>query len=477
VANSINLFGLGLKSRSSNVTAAHRLNCFYDQQVDHDKVTVSAVGTPGLTLFCKPSIHKAYGMHWMQNLNLLFVFQGGALYKVPADGVPELCFDSGIDINNRVSMANNGKELLCVTGKFAFIYNTETGVLSSLTGIIPYEGQLADTCTFLDGRFIINRPGTGQFFISGLYDGLTWDGLDFATAESTPDNLTAVVADKGVLVLLGEVSVEFWQNSGELLFSFARINATPSESGLAARWSLSKCNGYLTGLFRNKTGQLQICMIDGYTVTPVSNDDMTYIINQYAVTGDATGFGYSMNGKSFYEITFPSEDVTWLYEAESQSWSQIKTGKLNRHRVEIGAAFDRKFIVSDYENGNLYVLDQNNYTDNGEMITRQITGSHVFAASRNRMTISRLRVDMEGGVGLNTGQGSDPKVALQISRDNGHTFGGERVTNFGKIGQYISRAEWRRLGLARDWVFRIRVTDPVKFVIIGAVIEGLELNK
>jgi hypothetical protein len=93
------------------------------------------------------------------------------------------------------------------------------------------------------------------------------------------------------------------------------------------------------------------------------------------------------------------------------------------------------------------------------------------------MTISRLRVDMEGGTGLLTGQGETPSIMLQVSRDGGHVWGNELWTTFGAQGQYTKRAEWRRLGMARDWVFKLRITDPVRVVIIAAIIEHKELNK
>jgi hypothetical protein len=65
---------------------------------------------------------------------------------------------------------------------------------------------------------------------------------------------------------------------------------------------------------------------------------------------------------------------------------------------------------------------------------------------------------------------------LQISRDGGHTWGKELWTTFGKIGQYLSRAEWRRLGMSRDWLFKLRITDPVKVVMIAAIVEAQELQ-
>ena len=90
------------------------------------------------------------------------------------------------------------------------------------------------------------------------------------------------------------------------------------------------------------------------------------------------------------------------------------------------------------------------------------------------MTIRRLRLDMEGGVGDLSAV--DPQIMLTISRDGGHTWGNSMQVAMGKMGEFTRRAEWRRLGQARDWVFKLRITDAVKVVIMAAVIEGQELG-
>ena len=84
---------------------------------------------------------------------------------------------------------------------------------------------------------------------------------------------------------------------------------------------------------------------------------------------------------------------------------------------------------------------------------------------------------MEGGVGDLSVTAGNPTVMLTISRDGGHTFGQELWTTIGAQGEFTMRAEWRRLGCARDWVFKLRMTDPVKFVLIQGVIEATEANK
>ena len=233
----VKLFGLGQQSKSPNITAMHRLNVYYDIQADPDKTNVAAYGTPGTVLFSSVSSQPSRGMHWMESNNVLYVVQRGDLWAVASNGIAtlkkSLTTINPTDINGRVSMANNGTELCIVTGTYGYIYNTATDTLTSITASLPAGGS--DTVTFLDSYFIVNRANTGQFYISGQYDGLTWNALNFATAESNPDNLMAVMSDKGYLALFGTSSTEIWVNTGELAFPFSRVNGSPSPSGLAAR--------------------------------------------------------------------------------------------------------------------------------------------------------------------------------------------------------------------------------------------------
>ncbi len=121
-------------------------------------------------------------------------------------------------------------------------------------------------------------------------------------------------------------------------------------------------------------------------------------------------------------------------------------------------------LIADYANGNIYELDPDGVTDNGMAIAREITGRHFFIEN-DRVTVDELYIDMAVGVGTTTGQGVNPQAMLQVSKDNGETFGSEQWKPLGKIGKYLTRAVWRRLGLGRDWTFKIRVTDPIKFAV------------
>lgn len=478
----INLFGIGNFSKSFNLTSQKRTNIYYDIQQDADKTNIAAYFTPGTTLFSSISSSITRGVHWMESVNKFYVVQHNVFYEVSANGSfvnRGTLSTSPLDDSNRCSMANNGTQLVIFTGLKGYVYNTSTFAFAQIT--MPYGGNAGNHCEFIDGYFIVNRPQTGQFYKSALYDGTSWLGSgglgDFATAESTPDNLITIGVDKGYIALLGSSSTELWADTGNVLFPFARVNGAPSTIGVAAEWSLVKINNNLTALTRNRSGNLSVGYLDGYQWVKISNNDIDFIFNNYIAPSDAVSFGYTLNGRSFYQITFQQQGASWLYDFQSQAWSNLTSWNKTRHIADIGAAFDTKYIVSDYQNGNLYILDANALNDNGQPIERELIGQHLVANSRNMISIQRLRVDMEGGIGLITGQGTLPSISLSISRDGGHTYGNEMVTTIGQIGQFKKRAEWRRLGQARDWEFKLRMTDPVKLNIMQAVAEGEELNK
>lgn len=360
----------------------------------------------------------------------------------------------------------------------------------------------ANTVAFIDSYFVINKPETKQFWLSGQYDGFYWDPLQFASKEAYTDQLEAVTVDNGNIVLLGTISQEYWQNNGGFPFPFARISGSPTDVGLAARWSMARCGGMLFYLGRTRRGGISVFSVQNYTPTVVSTPDLDYVFTTYEVISDAVAFGYRQNGHEFYELNFPTEGKTWLYDANTQAWSELSSNG-GRHYAQWGAQFKNDIIVSDYRNGNIYKLDSDYYTDNGDAIVRELITPHTFSNSTfNRLHIYRLRLDMEQGVGLDTvydvsggtnivtqeedyllTEGDDylitqtsteefdidkSKIMLQVSRDGGYTYGNEMWVPLGSIGQYLKRAEWRRLGVSRSYVFKFRVTDPIKVVIIGA---------
>ena len=468
----IPLLGLGLQGRSLNLSAQRRLNLYLEIDPEGDKSKVSAHPTPGLASFVDFGDTPCRGMHAVGDL--LYVVHRSTLWEVNNAAVATsrgtLTTSSG-----RVSMADNGVELFIADGSTkGHVYTIATTTLTAVTdadalstGTLP---QTCDTVTFLDGYFIVSRSGSGQFWFSDGYAGLNWQSTSFATAEANPDALTAVIAERGLLGLFGEFTTEVWANVGTSPVPFARVQGSTQDWGLGARWSLCKFDETVIFLGRNRLGQVSVMRLVGTQAERVSTPDLEYLINGYSNFSDAAGFSYMLNGHPMYQLNFPTVSKSWLYDGKTGAWSELESAGITRHRAELSAQHLGAIRVADYENGKIYTLSPDVYTDNGAEIAREIQGGHVYAAEYNSLFMSELRLDMETGVGLATGQGSNPQVMLAISHDGGHTWGVERWTSAGKIGEYRHRARWRRLGRTRDTVFKIRITDPVKVVLLGAAL-------
>jgi hypothetical protein len=107
----------------------------------------------------------------------------------------------------------------------------------------------------------------------------------------------------------------------------------------------------------------------------------------------------------------------------------------------------------------------------GPPLMRRLRVAPHVSAENNMVGFDRFRLDLEAGVGLASGQGQDPQLMLRWSNDGGQTFGNEHWQGAGKQGEYRARAQWFRLGAARDRVFELSVSDPVPWRILGAFLE------
>ncbi len=64
-----------------------------------------------------------------------------------------------------------------------------------------------------------------------------------------------------------------------------------------------------------------------------------------------------------------------------------------------------------------------------------------------------------------------PVLDLHVSKDGGNSFFPVGFSSIGAVGEYTQRVKWNSLGAARDWVLKLRITDPVKVVLTGASVE------
>ena len=361
------------------------------------------------------------------------------------------------------------------TGTYT-INNSQTFTSGTLYGlnytIIPStDGAFtgANVVDIVDNYFVYNRPSTQQWAASGLLSPIT-QPLSFASKDGAPDNLVSLIVDHREVYLLGENSSEVWVDTGSVPFAFQRIPGTSTQHGIAAVFSMARVGNSFAYVSKNIRGQAEIVMMNGYVPSRISTHAVENTLTGQTIS-DAVAWTYQLEGHEVYVVSFPTIDITWAYDATTTMWHKWLYNDNNnvyhRCRGNCAALFQGNVLIGDYENGIIYKLDRNNYTDNGQPIKRLRRAPHIVT-DLQRQYFDELQIQFQPGVGLSTGQGDDPQAMLRWSDDGGSTWSNEHWTTIGLTGSYKNRAIWRRLGQTRDRVFEVTVTDPIKAVIISA---------
>ena len=345
------------------------------------------------------------------------------------------------------------------------LYGLYWSVLPSTDGAFTS----ASAVDIVDNYFVYNRPDTQQFGASAALSPIS-PALSFGSKDGAPDDLVSLIVDHREVYLLGEVSSEVWIDAGTSPFPFQRIPGTSTQHGIAAKFSVARLGNSFAYLSRNIRGQAQIVQMNGYVPTRISTHAVENSLTNQVVS-NAVAWTYQLEGHEVYVISFPSINLTWAYDVASGMWHKWlytnNLGQYERARGNCCAQFQGLVMVGDYANGKIYKLDPLNYTDDGQNVRRLRRAPHLVADFQ-REYFDELQIQFQPGVGLSTGQGENPQAMLRWSDNGGSTWSNEHWTTIGLIGKYANRAIWRRLGTARDRVFEVSISDPVKAVIISA---------
>lgn len=389
---------------------------------------------------------------------LLFAIAGDKFYSITSAGTAT---ERGtVSATEPCSMACNGPEVAIASGGALHIYNIASTVLTDIAA--PPAGSV----TYADGYFIVHEPDTQVIWISGLIDGLTWNALDFASAEAKPDDLVAVVADHRELWLFGMNSIQPFYNSGNADFPFEPIGGTILETG-AIPGSIAKLDNTLFWIGKDERGHGVVWRADGFKPVRISTHAIEHKIQGYSDLDDVVSWVYQQNGHTFYLLYIPSAETTWCYDASTNLWHERAywdsvNAAFEPHRARCHAYVWNKHIVGDRENGKVYQMSFDYLNDGGDAMKWMRRCPHM-ADEGKRIFYHSLELDMQTG-GVATGD-----IMLRWSNDGGRNWvAGSFVSSSGAIGDTLKRVRWEQLGCGRDRVFEVSGTDEVEISLINA---------
>lgn len=411
---------------------------------------------PGLRQYATTQNKPVRGAHDAEGLFL--VVAGRTLYRVNTNGTTTAL--GTIPGVGRVSMAHNqienGNEIVIVNGQSGYVYNTAVGALSPITDEALPGSPIVD---YIDG-YIIGVDPFGRFwFTSDLNQATQYSSLDRQDAESQPDKVVTAIVYGDLVLVFGERTGEFFENTGAATGTFQRVRGVTMDIGCASAHARARMDNSIYWLGNDGN----VYRLQGNSPVRIS----TAAIEQ-AIAGlnwaNAFAFVLEDRGHKVFYLTFP-DGHTWGFDVLTGEWHRRESFGLGRWRINTLTKWRRKWYCGDFSNGKLYELDWDEMTEAGAPLvaTRVTAVSH---ADGNRIIVDGVQLIIDVGradVGV-----SDHFCSISYSDDGGHNWSDPAVVSIGRAGEFRRSVELRRLGMTRERVWKVSVSSPAKRDIIAA---------
>lgn len=356
---------------------------------------------------------------------------------------------------SRMSAEGNDSVVVVCRGTKAYYTNGVT--LTQITFPSSYNVFAVDT---LNSYFLFCSQ-FGRFYWSAI-GGTTVDALDYATAESQPDDLLTLKVIGDELWLFGRLSVEVWQPTGDLDLPFQRITGRIFGIGITARDTCQKLNvngldtvcwlGTDRRVYQTKPNPERISTpwleekLKGIEVSPTDNSG-----NPYACA-------YSGDGHDFYVLHIPGEG-SFAYDLATGLWDEVTSYDHLLFRGCVSATgVNGQPLLGDDTSNVIWEMVSDQTTDGDDPVVFEFTG--LLEVPDAPLRCNNVSLDLSPGTA--PGLLDDPMIHLDVSEDMGRTFEALDSQPLGRQGERNTRVMWNRLGMLRrpGRILRWRFTQP-----------------
>lgn len=408
--------------------------------------------SPGLTAFSTDADDIACRGGIISGDYAYTVFETG-VYKIDSAGVRTKI--GAISGTGPVSMALNANAEIGVVNSLGRYYLIKNDAIDQIhTSDI---GAFNSIC-WIGGYFVLTLLN-GQFFNTGLNDGASINGLDFATAEGSPDGLLGGYAHGSELWLFGFNTIEVWAVTGASPGSpFARQSSSWINKGCLSFASVVQADNTLFWVGDDRI----VYRNANYTTMRISHEGVERAITAAADPSSIRGGTYTIDGHAFYVISCP--EFTWVYDIKEGRWHERKSKSLNRWKADVFLNAFGKWLVGTVDDGNLYEIDMNTTLEGSDLMVTLLR-SLPMGDSPDRAIIFTAAIDWITGRAALTGTipQTDPFCEIRMSKDGGATWSMPRQMSLGKQGDYKKRCRTSRMGATGEkWgtVFEVTCSDP-----------------
>lgn len=477
--------------------SAQRCVNFYPSLPQTSTITDSNLfNTPGIKGLVDGSVlDSCRGAHIVGSIayfvigNTLIRLNRSVTDGVELFGVSELGSIEGV---NRVYMADNGIQLCIVaaqdskTAGKSYIFTSSPDTLTEIVDT-NFDGP-ASSVVYVAGYFIFHKSDGKKFFNSPLNNGLTgYDPLDFSVAEADPDQIRGLGVLNDELYVFGSETVQRFRNIGRAPAPFAPVTGSTIDVGVTAPQTIVKFGGGLAFVGGGVNESPAVWIVSGGQKKKISTNAIENEFSRlqlYTIPDQVFSWVYAESGAYWMGISVPG--TCYVYDLVNQRWHErqsIDESSLSRYRASHMLNAYGRILVGDTQTGNIGALDEDVYTE-FDILTPRLVTSRPFDNTGEAVSVASIEAVIESGVGLanditlQTGEsglgqpimgvgGSDPQITFSWSDNGARTFDGFIPRSMGKIGEYVSRPTWSRLGsFDRQRVIQLTVSSPTKATII-----------
>tara|TARA_R110000765_G_scaffold67082_3_gene129812 strand:- start:141 stop:1073 length:933 start_codon:yes stop_codon:yes gene_type:complete len=297
---------------------------------------------------------------------------------------------------------------------------------------------------------------------------MSWNALDFGSAEEDPDIIVAPWVFKGRLYMAGSETFEPFTNIGGGSFPFQSIQGGLLNVGLDAPYSLVDGRNHFYFIGGGENEKAAIWRTSGQAPERVSTAAIETALQNLTQAQIDTVYAVSYAEEGSYFVGFHLPDTAFYFNEMNNKWHErtsvvdgVTTGWRVASMVE---AFGRNY-AGDTEDGRIGEVLFDTYSSYDDDYVQRLLITAPFNNEINTFFLPSLQLSMEVGEG--TIANPSPQVRMSLSRDGGKSYGYERNRDVGAVGEYGRRVQWRRNGrFDQTAVLKFEFASPTKFVVV-----------
>lgn len=451
------------QQNSKNANDAKLVNWLYRRNDGNKAYPVIIEPSPGMvSQNTELTANTTRGLH--EKDGVLYIASANKIYKLVSTTVTELGTIG--TSSGTVHFCSNFDYLMVTDGSKGYSYNFTSTTFAEITDADFTDTTATATCV---RDFFFTHTGKTINY-SSVNDPTAWSALDFVSAETSQETVQCLYPVLDFLLVMGRTKTEIYQIVG----GTDPIKSLPGVLipwGCAARDSVAQGKDGTITLSRGIQGDIDVVKIGrDLEAMPLGNDGLTTQLRNYTTISDAIAFIYQRRGVEYYQITFPTENKTWILNTDLGIWSELTSvvsATEGRHRAVYYAAWNGKNIISDRSNGNLYYLDDLTYTDAGTAINRLLRTSPFAIADGKHHIVRQLEVITQNAI--SNGSVTSPTLSMRKSTDGGTNFSNWRDKVVGQASYTEQKAIYTNLGRMKQFTLDIKTSDAVNMTLLGIV--------